>query len=103
MSQPLQRSREDTPQGYFNNITITNPIHPLYGQSLSVRHVRRLQGSNEFLQLIVNHPDGGYFSVSLADINLPCERLNSNPISLFDIEKLLQLAQIISVASTGFD
>lgn len=103
--QPSRRLQGATPQQeYPNSITITNPIHPLFGQSLAVRHVRHLQNSNETLQIFVDHPDGKPLSVFLADVNWgKCEQPNSNRTILFEIEKLMRLAELISVAATDFN
>src|SRR5262249_39170575 len=44
----------------LERITVVNPIHPLYGRTLPVRQVRRVEN---LLELIVEHPDGGVLTL----------------------------------------
>ena len=42
------------------SITVVNPIHPLYGRTLPIRQVCRVE---HLIELIVEHPDGGVLTL----------------------------------------
>jgi hypothetical protein len=44
----------------LGTITVRNPVHPLRGQTLPLRNIRRV---GEFLEYIVEHPDGGVLTL----------------------------------------
>lgn len=75
------------------SITITNPIHPLHGQSVAVHSIRRLGKS---IRVIIEHPNGGLLSLAASETSL--ELTSPPPViegqtPLFDPKKLLQLSQ----------
>ena len=75
-------------------VTITNPIHPLLGQHLPIRRERRL-GTHRIA--ILEHPDGGTISLPTTETSL--ESAFAEPPSserklrLFEPRHLLQLSQ----------
>ncbi len=73
------------------SVTITNPIHPLFGRSVKVHQLRRWGQS---VRVIIVHPEGGLLSISAAETSL--ELRAAYPIirgqtPLFDPRKLLRL------------
>ena len=44
----------------MGTITVRNPIHPLYGQILTIRNVRR---TGTHIEFVVDHPDGGVLTL----------------------------------------
>jgi hypothetical protein len=76
-----------------SSIIITNCIHPLYGQSVVVRQIRKV---GKLTKVIVEHPDGGLLSVPFDETNLEISEPSlkvSGTTPLFEPEKLLRLSQ----------
>ena len=85
---------------FSESVIITNPIHPLYGQSLKVLSHRRWGSST---RVILSHPDGGTLSLAASETSweiktYPSEAQNNRP--LFDPKKLLDLSQWLEKTST---
>ncbi len=75
------------------SVTITNPIHPLFGRSLKVHQLKRWGQS---LRVILAYPDGGGLSLPASETSL--ELRTAYPIirgqtPLFEPRKLLRLIQ----------
>ena len=83
------------------NVIITNPIHPLYGESVKVLSIQRW---GQFTKVIICAQDGGTFSLPAEETSwentssTPCAPKSNKP--LFDPEKLLQLSQLVEKLST---
>lgn len=67
---------------------MANPIHPLDGQNLAVRHVTRLAGVRVVL---AEHPDGGTLSLPESVLD-QTPRPNPGPGCLLDVSRLVMLA-----------
>jgi len=77
-------------------ITVVNPIHPLYGRTLPVRQVRRVEN---LLELIVEHPDGGVLTLPAGATDYeprPPALLGFRPLPLFHPTQLVQLARHVA-------
>lgn len=78
----------------MEQVTITNPIHPLWGQRLPIRRIRRLSTHR---LAILEHPDGGTISLPTTETSLEsafAEPLSSEKkLRLFEPRHLLQLSQ----------
>jgi len=77
-------------------VTITNPIHPLFGQSVTVRKIRRLGAT---LQISVNHPDGGSFALPASETSLTSQE-SPKPFhgkALLAVDRLLALTAWMAV------
>lgn len=88
------------PNHSSGSVTITNPIHPLFGQSLSVRKIRRLGAT---LQISLNHPDGGSFSLPACETSLE-RNVCPNPSdgkALLAVHQLLALIDWIAVHASN--
>ena len=74
--------------------TVTNPIHPLYGQCLPIRRIRRLSTHR---LAILEHPDGGTISLPTPETSLesmfPEPPLSVTELRLLNPRYLLQLSQ----------
>jgi len=73
------------------SITITNPIHPLFGGSLKIHQLRRWGQS---VRVILVHPDGGFLSLPASETSLELKApypIVRGQIPLFDLRKLLHL------------
>jgi hypothetical protein len=75
---------------------ITNPIHPLFGQSVTVRGIRQLGAT---IQISVNHPDGGTLSLPASETSFESrDYLISSPLApLLEVQKLLDLTDWITI------
>ena len=77
-------------------MTITNPIHPLHGQSVTVRQIRHLGKS---VRVIVEHPSGGLVSLPISETSLeqslPCAQVEGKT-PLFDPQNLQRLAEWVT-------
>jgi hypothetical protein len=82
-------------------VTITNPIHPLHGQVVSVRSLRQLGKS---VRVIVEHPQGGLVSLPVAETSLeqslPCAQVEGRT-PLFEPKNLQRLAQWIETKAVA--
>ena len=84
----------------LESVIITNPIHPLYGQSVKVLSIRRW---GKTTRVIISHPDGGTLSLPASETSWeitspPCVPEEKRP--LFDPKKLLHMSQWIEKLST---
>ncbi len=82
------------------SVIITNPIHPLYGQSVKVLSIR---GWGNSTRVILSHPQGGTLSLPASETS--GETTSSPPVleenqPLFDPKKLLHLSQWVEKLST---
>ncbi len=81
------------------SVIITNPIHPLYGQSVKVLSIRRWGNST---RVIISHPQGGTLSLPASETSW---EITSSPSvleqnqPLFDPKKLLHLSQWVEKLS----
>lgn len=95
-----------------SSVTVTNPIHPLYGKSVVVRQLRKVGFETK---VIVESPLGGFLSLSADETNLflqqTCDGAERPPlwgerqldtIRLFSPEKLLRLSEWVTVRSKSF-
>src|SRR5215471_16921836 len=75
------------------SITVVNPIHPLYGRTLPIRQVCRVEN---LIELIVEHPDGGVLTLPAWATDYesgPPTFSGSRPLALFHPAQLVQLAR----------
>ncbi len=81
---------------FSERASITNPIHPLQGQSLSVHQIRN---DGKRLKVIFEHPDGGLISVPISETSLepPPPTIRIGGVTpRFDPKKLRQLTVLVS-------
>ena len=70
-------------------VTVVNPIHPLNGHVLAVRHVTCLAGVRV---VVAEHPHGGTLTLAEAVLDpAPCRPI-AKPGAFFDPARLLALA-----------
>ncbi len=82
--------------GNDDQLIITNPIHPLYGQSVVVRRLRKV---GKLTKVIVEHPDGGLISLPVDETNFDKSKQSvqfEGTPRLFDPEKLLSLSVLVA-------
>lgn len=83
------------------SVTITNPIHPLHGQEVAVRQIRKV---GKLVRVIVEHPDGGQLSVPASETSLdltePCRQVGGQTPK-FEPKKLLRLAEWVATQNTA--
>jgi len=79
-----------------------NPIHPLYGQTLSIRNIRRV---GDLVEILVDHPDGGVLTLPgwATDISPPRPpRRVGQTLPLFDPAQLVTLLhRLAALAATA--
>ena len=84
-----------------SSVIITNPIHPLVGQSVAVRSIRQV---GKLTKVIVEHPDGGLLSLpsneTSLDISEPCPKVSGNT-PLFEPKQLLRLVEWVASKNTA--
>jgi hypothetical protein len=69
-------------------VAVTNPVHPLHGQVLMVRHITVVHGVRVVL---TEHPDGGTLTLPGSMLNPPLPRAGT----LFDVGRLVAIASKI--------
>ena len=77
-----------------SSVIITNPIHPLYRQSVVVRSIRYYGKS---VKVIVEHPEGGFLSLPASETSLDLQKPNlqvAGKTPLFTPDKLLRLVEL---------
>ena len=78
----------------MEQVTVTNPIHPLCGQRLPIRRIRRLSTHR---LAILEHPDGGTLSLPTTETSLenmfPELPSSVKELRLLKPRHLLQLSQ----------
>ena len=82
-----------------SSVTITNPIHPLYGQSVVVRQMSKV---GKTMKITVEHPDGGLLSLPAEETTLSLPEagvMRADTTRLFDPEKLLRLSEWVAARS----
>ncbi len=80
-------------------VTVTNPIHPLYGKSVVVMQVRKVGLT---IKITVEHPDGGFLCLPAEETTLEYPTsgvMRADTIRLFDPEKLLRLSEWVATRS----
>jgi hypothetical protein len=83
-------------------VTVTNPIHPLYHQSVVVRQIRKV---GKQTKVIVESPMGGFLSLDVEETNLFLQQTCERPLEitrLFLPEKLLRLSEWVVARSQSF-
>jgi len=74
---------------------VANPIHPLHGQVLLVRHITVIQGVRVVL---AEHPDGGTLTLPGSMLDPPLRRYGPAAAgTLFDAGRLVAVASKIDV------
>ncbi|MBD2609233.1 hypothetical protein H6G81_33180 [Scytonema hofmannii FACHB-248] len=77
-----------------SSVTITNPIHPLYGQSVVVRQIRKV---GQETKVTVESPLGGFLSLPARETDLWTQQAQSTQrVGKFLPEKLLQLSEWVA-------
>lgn len=100
------RRKHNTPETnvYPDRVIIINPISPLCGKSVTVRKAQRLRP--DYVELSVDHPDGGFLALPLADTLPVSEELDVSK-SIDDqmscLRSLLRLAELVYVRLTGIE
>jgi hypothetical protein len=72
---------------------VTNPIHPLYGQSLQIRKVLKYEFGTE---IVADHPQGGFIGLPVWATNFEPKDLSGikrGKRPLFKIDRLLKLSR----------
>jgi hypothetical protein len=85
-----------------SSVTVTNPIHPLYGQSVVIRQIRKVGFTTK---VTVESPLGGFLSLLADETNLFLEQKSDrqlDKIELFSPEKLLRLSEWVAARSKSF-
>ena len=80
-------------------VTVTNPIHPLYGKSVVVRQMRKVGLT---IKITVEHPDGGFLCLPAEETTLSYPTngvMRADTNRLFDPEKLLRLSEWVASRS----
>jgi hypothetical protein len=77
-----------------SRVTITNPIHPLYGQSVVVQLIRKV---GQEIKVTVESPMGGFLSLAASDTDLWTEQGSKvRTVGRFLPEKLLRLSEWVA-------
>ncbi len=84
----------------LERVTVTNPIHPLYGKLIAVSGIR---GSGQDAEVIIMNLDGAPMLLPIEDTDaavFPQQVLPVNGSAFLDAQNLLRLANFISVKLT---
>ena len=81
----------------LQSVTVSNPIHPLYGQSLPVLSIRHY---DDHTLIVVTHPDGGVLSLADWECDLSSFSVEHASSGLLALEYLLKLVQLVSENSS---
>ena len=74
-----------------SRVTITNPIHPLYGQSVVIKQIRKV---GQETKITIESPLGGFLSLPASETDLWTQQTNKLvTVSKFLPEKLLRLSE----------
>ncbi|MCC5632644.1 Y4bD/Y4pK family protein [Nostoc sphaeroides CHAB 2801] len=77
-----------------SSVTITNPIHPLYGQSVVVRQIRKV---GQETKVTVESPLGGFLSLPARETDLWTQQASTTQrVGKFLPEKLLRLSEWVA-------
>ena len=78
-------------------VTITNPIHPLYGQSVVIKQIRKV---GQETKITIESPLGGFLSLPASETDLWTQQTRQvETVSKFLPEKLLRLSEWIAARS----
>jgi hypothetical protein len=78
-------------------VTITNPIHPLYGQSVVVQQIRKVGIETK---VTVESPLGGFLSLPATETDLWTQQASTTQrVGKFLPEKLLRLSEWVAARS----
>jgi primosomal protein N' len=81
-------------------VTITNPIHPLYGQSLVILQIRKV---GQETKVTVESPLGGFLSLRATETDLWTQLAKTTQrVEKFLPEKLLRLSEWVAERSLSF-
>ena len=81
-------------------MTITNPIHPLYGQSVIVLQIRKVGIETK---ITVKSPLGGFLSLPASETDLWTKQANTvQTVEKFLPEKLWRLSEWVAARSQKF-
>lgn len=80
-----------------SRVTITNPIHPLYGQSVVIKQIRKV---GQETKITIESPLGGFLSLPASETDLWTQQTNKvETVSKFLPEKLLRLSEWLAARS----
>lgn len=78
-------------------VTITNPIHPLYGQSVVIKQIRKI---GQETKITIESPLGGFLSLPASETDLWTQQTRQvKTVSKFLPEKLLRLSELVAARS----
>ncbi|WP_414622756.1 hypothetical protein [Calothrix sp. CCY 0018] len=78
-------------------VTITNPIHPLYGQSVVIKQIRKV---GQETKITIESPLGGFLSLPASETDLWTQQTRQvETVSKFLPEKLLRLSEWVAARS----
>ncbi|MEO1433738.1 MAG: DUF5372 family protein, partial [Cyanobacteria bacterium J06633_8] len=78
-------------------VTITNPIHPLYGQSVVIKQIRKV---GQETKITIESPLGGFLSLPASETDLWTQQTRQvKTVSKFLPEKLLRLSELVAARS----
>ena len=78
-------------------VTITNPIHPLYGQSVVIKQIRKV---GQETKITIESPLGGFLSLPASETDLWTQQTRQvETVSKFLPEKLLRLSELVAARS----
>ena len=78
-------------------VTITNPIHPLYGQSVVIKQIRKV---GQETKITIESPLGGFLSLPASETDLLTQQTRQvETVSKFLPEKLLRLSELVAARS----
>ena len=78
-------------------VTITNPIHSLYGQSVVLREIRKV---GQETKVTVESPLGGFLSLPATETDLWTQQASTvQTVGKFLPEKLLRLSEWLAARS----
>lgn len=77
-----------------SSVTITNPIHPLYGQSVVIQQIRKV---GQQTKVTVESSLGGFLSLPATETDLWTQQAQSTQrVGKFLPEKLLRLSEWVA-------
>ncbi|MBD2778122.1 hypothetical protein ICL16_40315, partial [Iningainema sp. BLCCT55] len=80
-----------------NSVTIINPIHPLYGQSVVIKQIRKV---GQQTIVTVESPLGGFLSVPASETDLWTQpACTAQTVGKFLPQKLLRLSEWVAARS----
>ena len=77
-----------------SSVTITNPIHPLYGQSVVIQQIRKV---GQDIKVTVESPLGGFLSLPADETDLWIQQASiAQRTEKFSPQKLLRLSEWVA-------